>query len=135
LQGLSLAEIATRTGIPKTTVRAELIRGEVAIRPKFSQAQIERWRRRTGKRHTKPPYGFCFLEGELTRHPTEYPVLMTIRERANFGACPNSIASYLNARKIPSSRNRTWSRNSVVQILKRFEDGQIVQNRGNYELR
>jgi hypothetical protein len=60
---------------------------------------------------------------------------MTIRERANLGACPNSIASYFNDRKIPSSRNRTWSRNSVVKILKRFEDGQIVQNNGNYELR
>lgn len=73
-KGFSLREIELRTGIPKTVVRRELIRGGVSLRPTRMELKAEGWRK-VGKSNVKPPYGFSYLEGRVVRNPKEYPVL------------------------------------------------------------
>ena len=97
-QGLSLREIEFRTGIPKTSIREELIRGGVSLRPTRMELKSQGWRNRA-KSNVKPPYGFCFFGGRLTRHPKEYPVLRMIHGRWKAGKCPNSIATWLNGKR------------------------------------
>ena len=133
-QGLSLREIELRTGIPKTTIRKALMRGDVSLRATETERRSHGWRN-SGKRGVKPPYGFCYLEGEITRHPKEYSVLKIIHERWKQGQPANSIATWLNGKKIPSPMGKSWSWNSVTNIINRFKSKTIVIKGGSYELR
>ena len=133
-QGLSLREIAMRTGFPKTVVRTELVRKGISLRPTRMTLKVQGWRRR-GTTGVKPPYGFCFLEGQLARHPKEYPVLHIIHDRWKREVSLNSIATYLNSKKIPSPMGKKWSWNSVVNVIDRFKSGKIINRGGKYELR
>lgn len=133
-QGLSLSEIADRTGIPKTTIRTELVRGGISLRPTRQDIRVQGWRK-PGKGNVKPPYGFCFLEGLIVRHPKEYLVLHQIHSRWKAGQPLNSIATWLNGKRTPSPMNKRWSWNSVDNIVKRFKNKTIVFRGGKYELR
>lgn len=132
--GLSLREIAEETGIPKSSVRSELVRRGVTLREKTSASSPKVWRK-TGKRNTKPPYGFCYFEGRIVRHPKEYPVLRQIHQQWKSGRNANSIAAWLNGKRCPSPMGKQWSWNSVVNILNRFKNGTISIKGGRYELR
>jgi hypothetical protein len=133
-KGFSLREIELRTGIPKTVVRRELIRGGVSLRPTRMELKAEGWRK-AGKSNVKPPFGFCYLEGRIVRNPKEYPVLHMIHQRWKAGLPANSIATWLNGKKVPSPMGKKWSWNSVVNVINRFKNGTIILNRGKYELR
>jgi hypothetical protein len=133
-QGLSLREIADRTGFPKTKIPTELIKGGVALRPTRVSTRAGLWRAR-GKAHVRPPYGFCFLEGRFTKEPREYPVLLLIHRLWKSGENANSIAVTLNGKRHRSRMGREWSWNSVRNIIERFEKGQIVVEGGKCELR
>ena len=135
LQGLSLLEISDQTGIPKTTIRNELIRGGISLRPLRSETLAQSWRKRSGKSNTKPPYGFCYLLGNLTKHPKEYPVLLLIHSRWKSGTALNSFATLLNGKRIPSPMNKDWSWSSINNIVGRFITKTIISKGGKLELR
>jgi hypothetical protein len=106
----------------------------LSLREKTSASSPKVWRK-TGKRNTKPPYGFCYFEGRIVRHPKEYPVLRQIHQQWKSGRNANSIAAWLNGKRCPSPMGKQWSWNSVVNILNRFSDGTISIKEGRYELR
>lgn len=133
-QGLSLREIASQTGIAKTTIRKELIHGGVPLRTLTDGKKGSLWRK-SGKVCMKPPYGFCYFEGQLTKHPKEYTVLKMIYERWKSGQNANSIADTLNGKKIPSPMNKRWSWNSVINIIDRFKKGTVALKEGTFELK
>ena len=121
-KGLSLAEVAVRTETAKSTAREALLRGGVALRPKNAGPSECRRAGRAGKPSGKAPYRYCFLEGELARHPLEYPTLLTIVARRASGANPNAIAVYLDGLGFASPMARKWSGNSVANVLRRFDE-------------
>jgi hypothetical protein len=133
-KGMSLNEIERSTGIKKSSVRKFLLNAGVVLRSKHPDTSITKWRTR-GKTHAKPPYGFCYVDGRIARHPKEYPTLLAIIRRWKDGQRANSIATYLNDKRIPSPMNKTWSWNSVDNIIKRIELKQIVRKGEHYELR
>lgn len=133
-KGLSLREIALRTGFSKTHIRKELLRGGVSLRESSRGTGGSDWRN-FGKKSVKPPYGFCYLEGRIQKHPEEYPVLHLIHERWKAGYSLNSIACWLNKKRIPSPMKKDWSWNSVTNIIERFKNNTIVKRGNNYELR
>src|SRR5665213_1061629 len=88
-----------------------------------------------GKKNWKPPCGFCYFEGRITRHPKEYPVLLTIIRRWKSGQSANSIATWLNGKGIASPMNRNWSWNSITNIIQRIKSGELIKKGERYELR
>jgi hypothetical protein len=132
--GLSLREIESQEGLPKTTIRSMLIRSKVPLRPMREEvARVSKGNR--GKKNWKPPFGFCYFEGRITRHPKEYPILLTIIRRWKSGQSANSIAKWLNGQGIASPMNCSWSWNSVTNIIQRIKTGKLIQKGERYELR
>ncbi len=118
--------IATRLEIPKTVVRSELLKGGISLRAS-SREQKKTIQNQKGKASWKPSYGFCYFEGEVTKHPKEYVVLLKIYQQWKLGINANSIADKLNEKRIPSPMNKCWSWNSVKNIIDRFKEKSIVQ--------
>jgi hypothetical protein len=92
------------------------------------------WRVR-GKTQARPPYGFCFLDGEITKDTREYPVLLLIHSRWKSGQNANAITNRLSDRRIKSRLGKEWSWRAVRNIVQRFEQKKIILNGGTYELR
>jgi hypothetical protein len=126
-KGLSLRDISARLEIPKTVVRSELLRTGISLRASSKDLNSNP-KRPKGKLATKPPYGFCYFEGEITKHPKEYPVLQSIHKQWKLGVNANSIAEKLNEKRIPSPMNKEWSWNSVKNIIDRFNAKKIIQS-------
>lgn len=133
-KGLSLRDIESREGLCKTRIRSILIRSKVPLRPMREDVALAS-RGTRGKKNSKPPYGFCYFEGRITRHPKEYPVLMTIIRRWKSGQSANSIATWLNGKGIASPMNRSWSWNSITNIIQRIKNGSLIPKGDQYELR
>jgi len=125
-KGLSLHDISAELEIPKTVVRSELLKGGISLRASTKE-QNSSTRRQVGKMATKPPYGFCYFEGQITKHPKEYPVLKSIHNQWQLGVNANSIADKLNEKRTPSPMNKEWSWNSVKNIIDRFKMKKIIQ--------
>lgn len=70
-KGLSLRDIKSREGLSKAKIRTILVRSEIPLRPKFEEGRVAT-QGTPGKRSAKPPYGFCYFEGRVTRHPKEW---------------------------------------------------------------
>lgn len=133
-KGNSFRDIEKATGISKTKVRAILHRLQVPIRPMFPESN-KATQRIVGKKNVKPPYGFAYFEGGVVRHPREYPTLLQIINLWKSGRSLNSIATKLNEKRVPSPMGKTWSFNSIDNIIKRIKSGHLVQNGDQYELR
>lgn len=134
-KGLSLRDIAAKLDIPKTVVRSELLKGGIPLRAS-SREQKKSIQNQKGKASWKPPYGFCYFEGQVIKHPKEYPVLLKIYKQWKLGINANSIADKLNEKRIPSPMNKSWSWNSVKNIIDRFKMKSIIQkDNGNLELK
>lgn len=89
-----------------------------------------------GSRGRKPFYGFCYFEGEITKHPTEFPILQNIHKMWLEGKSIHSINLDLHKRKIKAREGGKWSWAAIQNIIKRFESKQIViHHGGKYELR
>ena len=89
----------------------------------------------TGKQRVRPYYGFCYFQGKIVPDPREYDNLLVIHRLWKSGMNPNRIADTLNEKKILGRNAPTWNRNSVVLVLKRFEQGIISIKGDQYELR
>ena len=117
-QGLSLREITRIIDLSKTKVRDLVLRAGIPLRSmRNEKGQLVLGTR--GKRNMKPSYGYWFLNGEVQRHPKEYPLVLEIVERWKSGQSMNSIATWLNRRGIKSPMNKQWSWNSINNIIKR----------------
>ena len=132
--GLSLREIQIKTGISKASVRRSLIKSGVRIRS-YSKELNKQSGSHTSKPRLKPPFGFWFIENQITRHPKEYPVLLQIINRWKSGQSLNSISATLNRQQIRSPRGKKWSWNSVTTIIERIKTGILIQKGEDYELR
>ena len=130
--GMSLADLAKQTGIAQTTIRARLIKSGIEMRPKFS-IPFEQARRKTGKRNILPYYGFCYFQGRVVPNPKEYDHLMKVYNLWKMRMNPNAIAKHLNSKKIPPRSATNWNRNSIVNIINRFEKRLIVFKNGQLE--
>ena len=117
-QGLSLREITRIVDLSKTKVRDLVLRSGIPLRSmRNEKGQLVLGSR--GKRNMKPPYGIWFLNGEVQKHPKEYPVVLEIIERWKSGQSMNSIATWLNRRGVKSPMNKKWSWNSFKNIISR----------------
>lgn len=121
--GLSLRDIEARLGISKTRVRSLLIAAGISLRDSNEEKQ-RATQGSTSKKAVKPPYGFCFSEGRVVRHPKEYPHLLSIIQRWKKGQPLNSIATWLNGKKVRSPMGKQWSWNSIANIIQRIKSGQ-----------
>lgn len=134
-KGLSLADISRQTGKAKNTIRAALLRSGIALRPN-KPLPVSKAVREPGKRNIRPYYGFCYFQGAITPDPREFENLVLIHRLWQSGTNPNRIADTLNDKKIPARCAATWNRNSIVNIIARFEAKKVVLTKGGkYELR
>lgn len=133
--GMSLRDIARVTGKAKNTVRDALQRTEVELRPKVTLSTVEA----KGARHksnVRPFYGFCYFQGSVVPDQREFENLILVHRLWKSGANPNRIAETLNSRKVPARSAKVWNRNTVVNIITRFENKTVVIKKdGSYELR
>lgn len=128
-ENLSITEIAEQTGIKRTMVWETLKQHEKELK---SQRVVpyERWRKGHKKTGARPPYGFCFLQGEVVRDPKEYPTLLLIHNLWTRGSEIISILDALSAKKLKSRTGREWSYGVIKVIVKRFKSGAIVLRSG-----
>jgi len=133
-KGLSLRDIEKRIPLSKTKIRDLLIQAQVPLRTLRNESGGLAVRKLV-KRHAKPPYGFWYVNGKMEQHPQEYPVFLGIVKRWKKGEALNSIATFLNAKKVKSPLGKQWSWNSIKNITQRIESGQIIEREGKYELK
>ncbi len=133
-KGLSFSEIRTQTGKAKSTIQATLKKAGIERRPNLSRSVTSHWST-PGKSNIRPPYGFCYFQGKVVADPREYENLLLIHRLWKELVNPNSIADRLNAKKIAPRSASAWNRNSVVNIIKRFETKTIILKGDKYELR
>jgi hypothetical protein len=60
---------------------------------------------------------------------------MLIYQLWKLGTNPNRIADPLTEKKIQPRLAKLWNRNTVINILNRFENNQIILKGGQLELR
>jgi hypothetical protein len=120
--------------MPQSSIREILTRSGIELRSKSSEP-FARARRESGKGNILPYFGFCYFQGKVVPDQREHGHLHTIYNLWKTGLNPNAITDQLNAKKIPPRSASAWNRNSVVNILKRFETGVISLKGGHLELR
>lgn len=132
---MSLRDISRVTGKAKNTIRDALQRADVELRPKVTLSTVEA---ETAKRksNVRPFYGFCYFQGQVVPDQREFENLILIHQLWRSGANPNRIAETLNVRKVPARSATAWNRNSIVNIVTRFENETVILKKGGgYQLR
>lgn len=133
--GLSLTDISKQSGKAKSTVLKALQRAGVETRPN-KKLPVSKAIRTKAKGNARPFYGFCYFQGRVVPDQREFENLILIHRLWKSGLNPNRIADTLNARKIPARSASEWNRNSVVNIVTRFENKTVILKKGgSYELR
>lgn len=123
-RGLSITDIAEQTGHGRTAIWECLRERSLELRPQ-APVTFTRWRQGRGKTRARPPYGFCYFQGEVIRSPTEYPTLLLIEKLRASGTSVSAIVDRLAAKRIKSRTGKPWSYNVIKAILKRIDDGTI----------
>lgn len=119
--GHSLRDIAKQIDLSKTKIRDLVLRAGIPLRTmRDEKGRLVLGTR--GKRRAKPPYGYWYLDGQLQKHPKEYPVLLEIVDLWKSGGSRNSIATRLNKRGVKSPMNRKWSWNTIANIIDRLKN-------------
>ncbi|MBL7557891.1 MAG: hypothetical protein JNM24_18830 [Bdellovibrionaceae bacterium] len=134
LKGLSLREIEQQTGAAKSVIRRRLLTNGVKLRSHIA-VPFSSKKKVIGKSNIRPPYGFCYFQGQIVLDQKEYRNLLLIYKLWKSNANPNRISELLNEKNIPPRIAKFWNRNSVISILTRFENKQIVSKGGQLELR
>ncbi len=134
-KGFSTREIALQLDCSKSKVLRILKRNSVNTRPKGAIATFELHRRK-GKACNKPFYGFCYMDGELTKHPVEFPILQLIHSKWQSQLSVYEIVCHLNKKGVKSRERKKWSWAVIRKIVNRFEQKTIMLHEGGkYELR
>ncbi|OYZ20750.1 MAG: hypothetical protein B7Y39_10285 [Bdellovibrio sp. 28-41-41] len=72
----------------------------------------------------------------MTKHPTEFPVLLKIHWLRAQGPTVHQINQELDEQKIKSRKGKKWSWAAIRNIVQRFEQKiLIIKDGGQYELR
>lgn len=116
----SLSDIVKIVGLSKSKTRHLVSRAGIPLRTlRDEKRHIVVGSR--GKRRSKPPYGYWYINGEIQKHPKEYPIVLEIIAIWKSGRPKNSIASLLNRRGIKSPKNKKWLWNSINNIVLRLK--------------
>ncbi|AHI06565.1 hypothetical protein BDW_10325 [Bdellovibrio bacteriovorus W] len=126
---LSIAEISDSTGFKKTMIWESL---KLQQKPKEALKIVlyDRWRKGHQRTGARPPYGFCFLLGEVVPEPKEYPTLLLLHKLWNNNESIMSILKRLEVRGLKSRTGKAWSYGVIQSIIKRFEAEAIVLRQG-----
>ncbi|RYZ91109.1 MAG: hypothetical protein EOP06_07165 [Proteobacteria bacterium] len=123
-KGLSISDISEQTGFKRGAVWRELKKHVKDLRAQ-DPISFDRWRKGHGKTRARPPYGFCYFQGEVIKSPTEYPTLLLIQSLWKRQASISTILDTLSSKKLKSRTGKAWSYNVIKSILRRFDDGTI----------
>ncbi len=129
-EGHSIRNIAKLTGIPATTINSVLKKNGVQLRTNKSATVKELFQQKF-KSSTPPPFGFTYIGGQLEKDTKEFPTLLIIHKQWQLNLTATAITHHLNRLKIKSRMQRRWSRNAIIKIIKRFEDGTITIKKGD----
>ncbi|MCK6597638.1 MAG: recombinase family protein [Bdellovibrionaceae bacterium] len=97
----------------------------MTLRPNKS-VSAEQISRQNFKSSTPPPFGYMYLEGRLQKNPKEFPTLQIIWQQWKLGQTASTITKYLNSKKLKTRNLKEWKRQTVLNILERFEKKLIV---------
>jgi hypothetical protein len=67
-EGLSVTDIAEQTGLKRHSIWKSLQANKQKLRPRES-VSFDRWRQGRGKTKARPPYGFCYFQGQVIKYP------------------------------------------------------------------
>lgn len=121
-QGLSISDIADQTGLKRHSIWKALKANKEHLRNQ-TPVPFERWRQGHGKMNARPPFGYCYFQGEIIRDPKEYPTLLLIRSLWKQGMSISSIVRDLDGKRIQSRMKKPWSYNVIKATIGRFERG------------
>ncbi|MEZ0392936.1 MAG: hypothetical protein ACAH59_12020 [Pseudobdellovibrionaceae bacterium] len=119
-QGHSIEDVARLLGLSFSTVRRQLVKQRVTLRPNKSVSFIGN-QRQTFKSGAPPPYGYCYLDGALQKDAREYPVLQIIDKQRQVGRTPTEIARYLADRKYKTRHGKVWNQALVFNVVQRLK--------------
>ncbi len=130
---MSITDIEQQTGLKRTSIWKALKAHDQSL-PSKQTVPYARWRKGHKRTGARPPYGFCFLQGELVRDPKEYPTLLLIHNLWTRGSDIMSILSALSDRGLKSRTGKEWSYGVIKSIGQRIESGAIVLQSGKLML-
>jgi hypothetical protein len=119
-QGNSIEDVARLLGLSFSTVRSQLVKQRVTLRPNKSVSFIGN-QRQTFKSGAPPPYGYCYLDGALQKDAREHPVLQIIDKQRQVGRTPTEIARYLADRKYKTRHGKVWNQALVFNVVQRLK--------------
>jgi len=125
-QGHSINEIADRLRLSYSTVRDQLARQGVTLRTNKS-VSFSKDQRQTFKNSAPPPYGFCYLEGQLQKDPREYPILQIIEKQRQQGRSPTEISRFLSGKGFKTRHGKSWLQAHVFNIVQRLKTSKLNQ--------
>lgn len=128
-KGLSIASISDQTGYALSTIHNCLKKGKMTLRSS-TKGNLKDKKRQHFKKFGPPPYGYCYLDGQLTKDPREYSVLQIIRQQWTLKKSLVDIADYLNSKKIKTRSQKIWRPPIILKIIKRLEEEALSQEKG-----
>lgn len=133
--GESLGDLARLHSCSKSKIRSHL--EEVGVKLRESKPPSTPARVRDQQSHgARPYYGFCVIDGLISRDPREFKTLVLIYELWSRKRTIHQITQALNKSGLPSRLGRKWSWAATRGIVQRFEDGSLVIKKGGkYEFR
>ena len=128
-KGLSIAIISDRTGYALSTIHNCLKNGKMTLRSS-TKGNLTDKKRQHFKKFGPPPYGYCYLDGQLTKDPREYCVLQIIRQQWALKKSLVDIASYLNGKKLKTRSQKIWRPPILSKIINRLKEDALCQEKG-----
>ncbi len=128
-KGLSIAIISDRTGYALSTIHNCLKNGKMTLRSS-TKGNLKDKKRQHFKKFGPPPYGYCYLDGQLTKDPREYSVLQIIRQQWTLKKSLVDIASYLNGKKTRTRSQKIWRPPIISKIIKRLKEEALCLEKG-----
>lgn len=107
-----------QTGFKRNAVWRELKKHIKDLRAQ-EPVPFDRWRKGRGKTRARPPYGFCYLDGEIIRDPKEYPSLKLILNLWNRDVSLGDIQRTLSGKGFRSRTGKPWSYNVIKAAVTR----------------
>lgn len=119
-QGFSIPDIANQLGMSTSSTRSHLLKIGVTLRAKGS-VSFTQGKGKSFKSSSPPPYGYCYLDGQLHKDPREYPILQIIEKQTQNGRTPSEIARFLNDKKFKTRHGKTWRQSHAFNIVQKIK--------------
>lgn len=116
-KGLSITDIAEQTGVSRYSIWNALRKHKKTLRSQ-DPVPFDRWRQGRGKMKARPPFGFCYFQGEVIKDPKEHPTFLLIQNLWKQGASISSIVRHLDSKGIQSRMSKTWSYNVIKATIR-----------------